>query len=567
MLDAADVRVDRRPLVGLARSRTPRSGRPARGSAGSTTSCRRTCPSCRGRAAPASPVSGSTVCIHSVAPPSGEVPLGVRSRPCTSGSVSGSCSSGTGTMRPSCGVDHRDRRAPEALARDQPVAQAIRLRGAARAGGLELLDDASDRVALGQPVQRAGVDHPALAGEGDAGASRGRGRRGIASCARIDRHAVLVELDDRDRAGHRRRRVDDDLDGQIERAREVEVALVVRGDGHDGAVTVVGQHVVGGPDRQSLAVDRVDRVALEEDARLRAVGALALDVGLAADALEVVLEAHPHLGGRAGGEFGGQIAVGRDDEERRAVQRVGTRREHRHGALATLDLEVDVGADRAADPVALHPDDLLRPEALELVQVVEQPVGVVGDLEVPLRELLLDDLGAAPLAVAVDDLLVREHRLVVGAPVDRALLAVREAALVEPLEEPLVPAVVLRVAGVQDARPVVRRAVLAEALLVLLDVGVGPLARVGTALDGRVLGGQAERVPPDRVQHVVAAVAPEARHDVDVARSSRRGPCAGRRTGTGTCRARTCGAACRSSPPARNGSASAHRACHFCWIA
>ena len=44
-------------------------------------------------------------------------------------------------------------------------------------------------------------------------------------------------------------RVDDDLHRQVERAREVEVALVVRGHGHDGAVAVVGEHVVGGPDR------------------------------------------------------------------------------------------------------------------------------------------------------------------------------------------------------------------------------------------------------------------------------------------------------------------------------
>ena len=48
-----------------------------------------------------SPVSGSTVWIQSVAPPSGEVPLGFRSSFRASGSSSGSCSSGTGTTRPS----------------------------------------------------------------------------------------------------------------------------------------------------------------------------------------------------------------------------------------------------------------------------------------------------------------------------------------------------------------------------------------------------------------------------------------------------------------------------------
>ncbi len=198
------------------------------------------------------------------------------------------------------------------------------------------------------------------------------------------------------------------------------------------------------------------------------------------------------------------------------MQRVGTRGEHRDPALAPLDLEVDVGAHRAADPVALHLDDLLRPEALELVQVVEQPVGVVRDPEVPLRELLLDHLGAAALAVPVDDLLVGEHRLVVGAPVDGALLAVGEPALIEPLEEPLVPAVILGVARVQHPRPVERDAVVLEAVALLSDVLVRPLDRVGAAFDGGVLGGEPERVPADGVEHVVAAVAPEARHDVGV---------------------------------------------------
>ena len=413
-------------------------------------------------------------------------------------------------------MDHRDRRAPEPLARDQPVAQAIGLRGATGAGLLELLDDARDRVALGQSVERLRVDHPAVAGQRDAGPRGVEIQEGGLVRARIDRNAALVELDHGNGAGHRCGGVHHDLHRQIERAREVEVALVVRGDGHDGAVAVVGQDVVRGPDRQALAVDRVDRVALEEDAGLGPVGGLTFDVRLASDRFEVVLEAHADVRRRAGSELRREVAVGGHDEEGRTVQGVGTRREDRDGALASFDLEVDVGADGAADPVALHPDDLLRPEALELVQVVEQAIGVVGDLEVPLRELLLHDLGAAALAPAVHDLLVGEHGLVVRAPVDRALLAVGQVALVQALEQPLVPAVVLGVARVEDARPVVRRAVLAEALLVLRDVLVGPLAGLGAALDGRVLGGQAEGVPADRVQHVVAAVTPEARDHVDV---------------------------------------------------
>ena len=75
-------------------------------------------------------------------------------------------------------------------------------------------------------------------------------------------------------------------------------------------------------------------------------------------------------------------------------------------------------------------------------EVVEQAVGVVGDAEEPLLELADLDERAGALAAPVDDLLVGEHRLVDGIPVDGRLLAVGEAALEELQEDPLRPAVV-----------------------------------------------------------------------------------------------------------------------------
>ena len=42
--------------------------------------------------------------------------------------------------------------------------------------------------------------------------------------------------------------------------RELVVALVVRGHGHDRAGAVLHQHVVGDPDRDRLAVDGIDHV-------------------------------------------------------------------------------------------------------------------------------------------------------------------------------------------------------------------------------------------------------------------------------------------------------------------
>ena len=86
------------------------------------------------------------------------------------------------------------------------------------------------------------------------------------------------------RAGHRRvllAGVQHRTHGQVEGAGEVEVALVMGRNGHDGARAVVGQHVVRGPDGQLLAVERVDGVAAGEDAGLLALGGLALDLATA----------------------------------------------------------------------------------------------------------------------------------------------------------------------------------------------------------------------------------------------------------------------------------------------
>ena len=336
--------------------------------------------------------------------------------------------------------------------------------------------------ALGQPVERARVDQLPVARRRDPGLRR-------------------VGLAGLHHDPHR----------QPEGPGEVQVALVVRGHGHDRAGAVVGQHVVGGPDRDPLAVDRVDRVPAQEHTGLLALGGLPLDVGQLAHLGQVGLQLAALL---RGADLLRQRRVGRDHEERRAVQRVRAGGEHGDRLVPALDRELDLGALAAADPVALHQQDRLGPLALQRGHVRQQPVGVLGDLEVPLGQDPPDDLGAAPLAPARDDLLVGQHGLVHRAPVDVAVLAVGQAPLVEPQEQPLVPAVVRRVAGVQPPRPVERDRVPPERGGLGLDVRVGPVGGVGVVPDRRVLRGQPERVPADRVQHVVAALEEVAGHRV-----------------------------------------------------
>src|SRR5207247_10084141 len=85
----------------------------------------------------------------------------------------------------------------------------------------------------------------------------------------------------------------------------------------------------------------------------------------------------------------------------------------------------------------------------------QQPLGVPGDGEEPLLEkpLLDPDIGV-PFAVAVDDLLVRQHRLARRTPVDRGPLAERQARLEELQEEPLRPLVVPEILGRELVTPV-----------------------------------------------------------------------------------------------------------------
>ena len=166
-----------------------------------------------------------------------------------------------------------------------------------------------------------------------------------------------------------------------------------------------------------------------------------------------------------------------------------------------------------ADPVPLHHQDLLGPVA-EPVRCFQQLVGVLRDAEEPLLQVARGHHRAAAPAFAVDDLLVGEHGLAARTPVDVRALAIRQVALEHLQEQPLVPAVVLRLAGGQLALPGVADADALELAFHVGDVLERPGFGMRSALDGGVLRGHPERVPPERVQDVVAAHALHARDHV-----------------------------------------------------
>ena len=199
----------------------------------------------------------------------------------------------------------------------------------------------------------------------------------------------------------------------------------------------------------------------------------------------------------------------RQHHEGRAPQRVGPRGEYLN-RRARFRHECDLRAIAAPNPVRLHHFHRLRP--VDLFQVGQQLFTVVGDAELPLVQVFLDDRRVAAFAVAVlaPDLLARQRRVTVGTPVDRGKLPVGQAHLVQLEEEPLGPLVILRVTADRFAVPCPHRAHAPKLALHALDVPVCPLLGMHVILDGRILRRQTKCVKAHREEDVVAAHAVEA---------------------------------------------------------
>ena len=378
----------------------------------------------------------------------------------------------------------RERLAPVALAREQPVAQLVVDRLAPLAGGLEPGGDLLDRRGRREAVDRE--------------AAVGRGRVHHRAVLVVD-EGLLLDVSPRDHLADR----------EVEGARELPVPAVVPGDRHDRPRAVAHQHVVGDPDRYALAVHRIDCVAPGEDPGLLLHLLLPLQVALARGGGAVGLDrgaltlARHHLH---------QRVLGCEHHVGGAEQRVRASGEDPDRALDAGEREIHLGPDRAADPVLLHLERAVRP--VDQLQVLEQPIGVSRDLEHPLAHRPADDGEVADLALAVDDLLVGQHGAEPGAPVDGHLGHVGEPALEELEEDPLRPPVVFRIGGVDLALPVIGQA---EALHLAAEggdvLGRG-LGRVHAGAHGVLLGRQTEGVPSHGVKHVEPAHPLVARQDV-----------------------------------------------------
>ena len=400
---------------------------------------------------------------------------------------------------------------PVALPTEQPVAQLV-IHGPL---AMRLFLEPSDNLGLGfggrQPVEKTGVHCHAVPGE-----------------------AKRLPYP---------RSLHDDLDRQLKFLRKLQVPRVVRRHCHDRAGAVTGQDIVRRPDRHPPAVDRVDR--------MRACKHSAFILGQVSTLKVALLRRLGLVSLHFGSVFGRnnllkQLALRRHNHIRRTEQRVRSRGENGDLDVEILDAEKHLGTLRAADPISLHLLERVAP--VDVIEIIEQTLRVLGDSQLPLLHRTTNDRETANLAYAILDLFVGQNGTELRTPVHRCLRHVSQTMLipesaalfvgsdvqrisqrvdrlclirrrVEPRvvklqEYPLRPAKVTGVGSVHLTAPVITEAKRLNLSFEISRIRLGSDPRVLACLDGVLFRRQSKSVPTDRVQHIKAAHALVAGQDV-----------------------------------------------------
>src|SRR5216683_4847510 len=184
-----------------------------------------------------------------------------------------------------------------------------------------------------------------------------------------------------------------------------------------------------------------------------------------------------------------------------------------HAGTADVVRKSQPHAHALADPIGLHGAHALRPSR-HVLQGIEQILGISRDLEVVHRNFALLDGRAGAPAAAIDHLLVGEHGLIDGIPIDHPCLLVGNAHFQHAQKQPLVPTVVLRSAGGEFSAPIQGEPQGFELSLHVGDIVEGPLRGRHLVRHGRIFGGQPEGVPTHGLQHVSSVHAHESREYV-----------------------------------------------------
>ena len=158
----------------------------------------------------------------------------------------------------------------------------------------------------------------------------------------------------------------------------------------------------------------------------------------------------------------------------------------------------------SAYPVSLHGNYPFRP-SVKIVEAVYEFLCIICYPNKPLFQSALNyRRAAAPTDAFSYDLFVCKNCFAVFAPVDGGVLAVYKSFLIELEEKPLVPFIVINVACLYPASPVITLACSLELIGHMFDIAPCPFSRREFHFYGSVFGRHPESVETHGIEDVIA---------------------------------------------------------------
>ena len=289
-------------------------------------------------------------------------------------------------------------------------------------------------------------------------------------------------------------------DREIELFREGKVSVIMCRNAHDGAGTIIRQYIVGGPDRNLRAIQRIDRISSGKYTGFILIrDCHAVYVRLVGCILNILFHCFSGLIRR---QTLCQGMLRAENHEGCTIEGVRAGRINLDLLIPAFNREINLRTVALADPVGLHLFDLFRP--VKTIQAFQKTVCIFRDLQHPLAQILLGHSSSAALAAAVDNFFICKNRFAGRAPVQRIFLFIGKSMLKQLHKDPLRPLVVSRIRRIYLAVPVIDRGDLLDLLLDVLDIGICGNPGMLSCLDGIVFRRKTECIPSHRMDQVIS---------------------------------------------------------------
>ena len=149
-----------------------------------------------------------------------------------------------------------------------------------------------------------------------------------------------------------------------------------------------------------------------------------------------------------------------------------------------------------------------------MIKTFKELLRICSDFQHPLGFDSSGNLSTAAFTLSVNNFLVSKAAFTGGTPVDWHLRLICQSLFKQFQENPLRPAVIIRIGGIDFALVIERKTKLFELTAEVVDIFLGDFGRMHVILYRIVFSRKAESVPADGVKDIITLHAPFACDDV-----------------------------------------------------